>query len=122
MESYYRLNTPDEPCEIKSPWAERISFCVRPPPASVDLRRRGGSGLGHQSALTETTLWLSNADFSRSQDRDGSGRPRPSSQHGSLSALPDVFAIGLFELCSHSRKPPLEYIDDLIADLGRGEN
>ena len=40
--SYYRLNTPDEPSEIKSTWAEKVSFCVRPPPASVDLRDRGG--------------------------------------------------------------------------------
>jgi hypothetical protein len=36
--------------------------------------------------------------------------------------LPEVFAIEFFELCPHRRKPSLEYIDDLIADLGRGEN
>jgi hypothetical protein len=28
----------------------------------------------------------------------------------------------LFELCPHRLKPPLEYIDDLMAELGRGEN
>jgi hypothetical protein len=39
-----------------------------------------------------------------------------------LSALPELFAIEFFELCPDRRKPPLEYIDDLIADLGRGEN
>jgi len=36
--------------------------------------------------------------------------------------LSNVFAIELFKLCPHRRKPPLEYIDDLIADFGRGEN
>ena len=46
----------------------------------------------------------------------------PSGRHGRLSALPVVFGIEFFDLCPHRRKPPLEYIDDLIADLGRGEN
>ena len=36
--------------------------------------------------------------------------------------MPDAFVIELFKLCPHRRKPPLEYIDDLVADLGRGEN
>ena len=34
----------------------------------------------------------------------------------------EAFAIEFFELCPHRRKPPLEDIDDPIADLGRGEN
>ena len=54
-------------------------------------------------------------------NRTAVGEGAGSGRHGRSAASPLVFGTKLLELCPHRRKPALENIDNLIANLGRRE-